>query len=42
MLKAVKRITNIDVAICAAAVSDWTIKSPSENKIKKIMKIFLK
>jgi len=35
MLKAVKRITNIDVAICAAAVSDWTIKSPSENKIKK-------
>jgi len=35
MLEAVKTITNIDVAICAAAVSDWAIKSPSKNKIKK-------
>jgi phosphopantothenoylcysteine decarboxylase/phosphopantothenate--cysteine ligase len=35
MLNAVKKINNIDVAICAAAVSDWAIKNPSKNKIKK-------
>ena len=35
MLEAVKKINNIDVAICSAAVSDWTIKNPSKNKIKK-------
>ena len=35
MLEAVKKIKNIDVAICAAAVSDWAIKNPSKNKIKK-------
>ena len=35
MLEAVKEIKNIDVAICAAAVSDWAIKNPSKNKIKK-------
>ena len=35
MLEAVKTIKNIDVAICAAAVSDWAIKNPSKNKIKK-------
>jgi len=38
MLNAVKNIKNIDVAICAAAVSDWAIKNPSKNKIKKIEK----
>ena len=35
MLEAVKKINNIDVAICAAAVSDWAIKNPSKIKIKK-------
>jgi phosphopantothenoylcysteine decarboxylase / phosphopantothenate---cysteine ligase len=35
MLEAVKEVKNIDVAICAAAVSDWAIKNPSKNKIKK-------
>ncbi len=35
MLEALKTIKNIDVAICAAAVSDWAIKNPSKNKIKK-------
>ena len=38
MLYEVKKINNIDVAICAAAVSDWAIKNPSKNKIKKIKK----
>jgi phosphopantothenoylcysteine decarboxylase/phosphopantothenate--cysteine ligase len=36
MLAEVKNISNIDVAICSAAVSDWAIKNPSKNKIKKI------
>ena len=40
MLDAVKKINNIDVAICAAAVSDWAIKNPSKNKIKKNNKNF--
>ena len=35
MLAEVKNISNIDVAICSAAVSDWAIKNPSKNKIKK-------
>lgn len=35
MLDKVKNINNIDVAICSAAVSDWTIKVPSKKKIKK-------
>ena len=35
MLTEIKKIKNIDIAICAAAVSDWTIASPSNNKIKK-------
>ena len=35
-----KKINNIDVAICAAAVSDWAIKNPSKNKIKKNNKNF--
>jgi len=35
MLTEIKKIKNIDIAICAAAVSDWTIDSPSNNKIKK-------
>ena len=35
MLAEVKNINNIDVAICSAAVSDWAIKNPSKNKIKK-------
>ena len=35
MLKEIKKIKNIDIAICAAAVSDWTIDKPSTNKIKK-------
>jgi phosphopantothenoylcysteine decarboxylase / phosphopantothenate---cysteine ligase len=35
MLKEVKKLNNIDVAICAAAVSDWGIMNPSQNKIKK-------
>jgi len=42
MLEVVKKINNIDVAICAAAVSDWAIKNPSKLKIKKIKKIFPK
>ena len=35
MLREIKKIKNIDIAICAAAVSDWTIDKPSTNKIKK-------
>ena len=35
MLKEIKKIKNIDIAICAAAVSDWTIDNPFNNKIKK-------
>ena len=35
MLTEIKKLKNIDIAICAAAVSDWTIDSPSNNKIKK-------
>lgn len=35
MLTEIKKIKNIDIAICAAAVSDWTIDSPSNDKIKK-------
>ena len=35
MLTEIKKIKNIDIAICAAAVSDWTIDKPSNNKIKK-------
>ena len=35
MLTEIKKIKNIDIAICAAAVSDWTIDNPSNNKIKK-------
>ena len=35
MLIEIKKLKNIDIAICAAAVSDWTIDKPSTNKIKK-------
>ena len=35
MLTEIKNLKNIDIAICAAAVSDWTIDKPSTNKIKK-------
>ena len=35
MLIEIKKLKNIDIAICAAAVSDWTIDKPSNNKIKK-------
>ena len=35
MLKEVKKIKKIDIAICAAAVSDWKIENSSKNKIKK-------
>ena len=35
MLIQIKKLKNIDIAICAAAVSDWTIDKPSTNKIKK-------
>ena len=35
MLREIKKINNIDIAICAAAVSDWTIDNPSNKKIKK-------
>ena len=35
MLTEIKKLKNIDIAICAAAVSDWTIDKPSTNKIKK-------
>ncbi len=35
MLTEIKKLKNIDIAICAAAVSDWTIDKPSNNKIKK-------
>ena len=35
MFEAIKKIKNIDIAVCAAAVSDWKIDSPSKNKIKK-------
>jgi len=38
MYDAVKKINNADVAICSAAVSDWTIKNPSKTKIKKNIK----
>tara|TARA_B100000686_G_scaffold101382_1_gene108570 strand:- start:16723 stop:17916 length:1194 start_codon:yes stop_codon:yes gene_type:complete len=35
MFNSVKKIKNADIAICNAAVSDWTIKNPSNTKIKK-------
>ena len=35
MLTEIKKIKNIDIAIQKAAVSDWTIDNPSNNKIKK-------
>jgi len=35
MFEAIKKIKKIDIAVCAAAVSDWKIDSPSKNKIKK-------
>ena len=35
MYREIKKMNNIDIAICAAAVSDWTIENPSNNKIKK-------
>jgi len=35
MFQACKETLPVDVAICAAAVSDWTIKSPSKIKLKK-------
>jgi len=35
MLNACRNSLPVDVAVCAAAVSDWTILSPSETKIKK-------
>jgi len=35
MLTEIKKLKNMDIAICAAAVSDWTIDKPSTNKIKK-------
>ena len=35
MYKEIKKINKIDVAICAAAVSDWSIDNPSNVKIKK-------
>jgi len=35
MLRETKKMNNIDIAICAAAVSDWTIDNPSNKKIKK-------
>ena len=35
MLREIKKINNIDIAICAAAVSDWTVDNPSNKKIKK-------
>lgn len=35
MYNACKDSLPVDVAVCAAAVSDWTVKSPNESKIKK-------
>ncbi len=35
MLDACKRALPVDIAICAAAVSDWRAAKPSQNKIKK-------
>ncbi len=35
MLEAVNESLPADIAICAAAVSDWKIENPSEQKIKK-------
>ncbi len=35
MLKEIKKIKKIDIAVCAAAVSDWKIENSSKNKIKK-------
>ena len=35
MLSACRDSLPVDVAVCAAAVCDWTIMSPSKNKIKK-------
>lgn len=35
MLEEIKKINNIDIAVCAAAVSDWKIENSSNSKIKK-------
>ena len=35
MFTACKETLPVDVAICAAAVSDWTVNTPSSSKIKK-------
>tara|TARA_B110000008_G_scaffold147144_1_gene148744 strand:+ start:401 stop:1588 length:1188 start_codon:yes stop_codon:yes gene_type:complete len=35
MYREIKKMNKIDVAICAAAVSDWSIDNPSNMKIKK-------
>ena len=34
MMKACKRALPVDVAVCVAAVSDWRIKQPYDQKIK--------
>ena len=35
MYREIKKMNKIDIAICAAAVSDWSIDNPSNMKIKK-------
>ncbi len=35
MLAAVERLLPVDVAVCAAAVADWRVDAPANNKLKK-------
>ena len=35
MIKEVKKLLPVDIAICAAAVSDFKPKTKSKNKLKK-------
>ena len=35
MLAAVERLLPVDIAVCAAAVADWRVATPANNKLKK-------
>ena len=35
MLAAVERLLPVDIAVCAAAVADWRVAAPANNKLKK-------
>jgi phosphopantothenoylcysteine decarboxylase/phosphopantothenate--cysteine ligase len=35
MLAAVERLLPVDIAVCAAAVADWRVGAPANNKLKK-------